>query len=339
MTHSSNSSPASEAQRVLSYYALGPPQVLQIQPLDSAGGWSGSKLWRITATNGQAFCLRRWPTEHPTEDRLRLIHNVLRIVADSLPIVAAPVPTRQAATFVRQAEHYWELTPWMPGEPDLEQPPNAARIRASMHALARFHDLSERFSTVTRPAPAILDRLRRWQSIHSTGLAPLEHTVSMPLGNEIDEPAHRLLSILPRVLNCQGPTFQTLAGIHDLTLQPAIRDIHREHLLFTGDELTGLIDFGALRIDTPLADVARLTGSFASDDAAARHIALNAYSELRLLSPADRVIIDALDASGTFLAAINWLTWLYVERRDMGPAKPISQRLVKLLARLQAQPR
>src|SRR5205085_11670626 len=115
-----------------------------------------------------------------------------------------------------------------------------------------------------------------------------------------------------------------------------IRDVHHEHVLFTGDQVTGLIDFGALRIDTPLTDVARLVGSLVGDDAEARRIALDAYAELRPLSEADRRLVDVLDQSGVVLGALNWLKWLYVERRDMGPVTPIVRRLDELLARLEA---
>ncbi len=326
-----------DVQTVLSYYALGSAEVLSIQPIGNAGGWSGSALWRVMDPGGKVYCLRRWPAEHPTEDRLRLMHHVLRIVADGLPMVASPIPTRQGATFVRHVEHFWELTDWKPGEADREQPPRAERLRAAMRGLARFHDLAKRYKTVTRPAPAILDRVRRWESMQHTGLEPLEGLLCVPLGNAVDDPARRLASILPRILHRVATAFDVLGKVGELPLLPAIRDIHREHVLFMDDEVTGLIDFGALRIDTPLADLARLVGSFCGDDMQAREIALKGYAELRPLRPDERVLIDALDASGLFIAAINWLTWLYAERRDMGPPEPIVRRLDDLFRRLQGR--
>lgn len=47
-------------------------------------------------------------------------------------------------------------------------------------------------------------------------------------------------------------------------LQPCIRDIWHDHVLFDGDRVTGLIDFGAMQIDTPATDIARLVGSLQS---------------------------------------------------------------------------
>jgi hypothetical protein len=52
-----------------------------LQPLRSerlpSGGFSGAQLWRLETVAGP-LCLRRWPAEHPSAQRLTLIHNVLR---------------------------------------------------------------------------------------------------------------------------------------------------------------------------------------------------------------------------------------------------------------------
>ena len=44
-----------------------------------------------------------------------------------------------------------------------------------------------------------------------------------------------------------------------------LRDIHREHVFFEDSAVSGLIDFDAVRVDTPLADLARWTGSWMTD--------------------------------------------------------------------------
>src|SRR5690242_7602977 len=106
-----------DVQAVLSHYALDRGAVHEIQPLANAGGWSGSLLWRIMLRNegdgvgslcrntsqpsGQTtpdkdsrpLCLRRWPKEHPTAERLRLIHAVLGLVSFEMPFVAFPLRT------------------------------------------------------------------------------------------------------------------------------------------------------------------------------------------------------------------------------------------------------
>ena len=48
-------------------------------------------------------------------------------------------------------------------------------------------------------------------------------------------------------------------------------------------------------------------------------------------------MIGLLDESGLVLGALNWLIWLYVERRDMGPMEPIVRRLDEMLQRLESR--
>jgi len=182
----------------------------------------------------------------------------------------------------------------------------------------------------------ILDRQQRWKELQQSGLSAIERSLATPLGNEIDQRATRLLALAHKALE-SSQAIQSLAAGPELLLQPAIRDIHRDHVLFTGDEVTGLIDFGAMRIDTPLTDVARLVGSLAGDDREARQFAFDAYAAVRPLSAADRRMIGLLDESGLVLGALNWLIWLYVERRDMGPMEPIVRRLDEMLQRLESR--
>jgi Ser/Thr protein kinase RdoA (MazF antagonist) len=319
-------------QPVLSHYGLS-AHTVQIEPLANAGGWSGSAIWRITDPFSHCFCLRRWPVEHPTPERLRLIHSVLGMVSFELPITAVPLRANSGATFVEHAGHSWELTRWLPGKADFHVHPTRPRLKAAMQILARFHLLASRYQRRQAVAPAIVDRQRQWKSLRE-GLTIIARSLQSPLESAIDLRASKLWALARerlQTIDIQA-AFSTTS---ELWLQPAIRDIHHDHVLFTGEEVTGLIDFGAMRIDTPLTDIARLVGSLVADDSAEREAALEAYHELRPLSAIDRQLINALDESGLVIGALNWLVWLYVERRDMGPTAPVVHRLSELTDRLE----
>src|SRR5438552_3744544 len=135
-----------DVQAVLSFYALGDSAVRHIEPLTNAGGWSGSRLWRICDAAGRELCLRRWPAEHPTVKRLRLIHAALGLVSFEMPMVAFPLRSKDSATFVEHGGQLWELTKWLPGAADYHANPSRERLRAAMHVLARFHDLAKRYN-------------------------------------------------------------------------------------------------------------------------------------------------------------------------------------------------
>jgi Ser/Thr protein kinase RdoA (MazF antagonist) len=154
------------------------------------------------------------------------------------------------------------------------------------------------------------------------------------LQSDLDRIAVRIVTIASERLALLRARIQGYVDFKSL-LQPAIRDVHHDHVLFTGEEVSGIVDFGSLRIDTPLADIARLVGSLVGDDQEARTSALDAYARLRPLTVQDRQLIELLDESGLVLSGLNWLTWLYIDHCDLGPIEPIVRRLDEILARLE----
>jgi homoserine kinase type II len=237
-------------------------------------------------------------------------------------------------TFVTFADRLWQLEDWKPGTADYHLRPTKSRLRAAMRALAQFHRLAAAHESRVGQAPAILDRQQQIQWLRDGESATIERALKQPLGDAVDQRTDVLFRLASEAL-CDAFVGRILATHDELRLQPAIRDIHHDHVLFTGDEVTGIIDFGALRIDTPLVDVARLVGSLVGDDREAREFALASYSGVRPLSDRERQLIEQLDESGLVLAAFNWLKWLYVERRDMGASGPIVRRLDEIIGRLQ----
>jgi hypothetical protein len=320
---------------VLSYYFRQPEKVLQIEPLGNHGGWSGSQLWRIGCEGGERFCLRRWPTEHPAPERLRFIHELLsRVASLGMTVLPISLPTLTSATFAEQNGHRWELTPWMPGKADFHAEPTRPRLRTALQALAQFHNLSALGQTpLFGRAPCLTDRQQQIAKLRAGGLDQLTTAVTRGFDPQLDQRAHALLPITRGRLENLAARLEPVAS-ESWALAPAIRDIHHDHILFTGDQVSGIVDFGSLRIDLQLTDIARLVGSLVGDDVQERQFAFASYSELRTLNPRDMQLINLLDESSLLLGGLNWLTWLYLEHRNMGPLAPIVNRLDQILIRL-----
>jgi homoserine kinase type II len=117
-------------------------------------------------------------------------------------------------------------------------------------------------------------------------------------------------------------------------IQPCIRDIHREHVLFQDECVSGLIDFGAMRCDSCAGDIARLLGSLAGDDRALWTVGLDAYQHVRPLAEAECRLVNVFDASGVLLSGINWLEWVFIDGRAFENRSAVISRFEEIAARL-----
>lgn len=121
-----------------------------------------------------------------------------------------------------------------------------------------------------------------------------------------------------------------------LPLQMCLRDVKYDHALFEGERLVGLIDFGAVAIDSVAGDIARLLGSMVGDDRSEWPSAIDAYHAVRPLSVDERQAILIYDMGGNVAAAANWLRWLFIEERQFDDPRAVVRWLQWLAARVRA---
>ena len=311
-----------------------------VEPLGSAGGLSGARFWRVVAPRGELL-LRCWPIEHPSPEGLRFIHAVLQYAANrGMKILPVPIANRSGKTFERHAGHLWELAPWLPGVADYEKSPRVEKLRAALQALAEFHRAVADFpptpplASSRGPAPAITHRLTRLAELQNGGIESLTRAIADMTWPNLAPLARKFAATLPRTVTLAIACLAPLADI-PLPLQPCIRDVWHDHVLFDGDTVTGLIDFGAMQIDTPTTDVARLLGSLVGDETAGWREGLAAYSTIRPLTEQESKAVPALDIAGTILALCNWIRWIYVDQRQFDDPPQIIERFARLLGRLQ----
>jgi len=325
-----------------------------IEPLGSAGGMSGAQFWRGTSARG-AMVLRRWPAEHPSPDRLTFIHGVLRHAASrGCRFLPVPVTTQTGQSFVSYAGHLWELAPWMPGIADYDRSRRSEKLSAAMRALASFHNAVTDFRGLVAPgsaggANAVTRHLDRLQELTPEAIAALGRSITLDNWPDLAPPARQFVAALPTAIP------KGLAQLDPLTaeafsLLPCLRDIWHDHVLFTGNEVTGFVDFGAIAIDTPATDIARLLGSLASvtplpdregqgegsvcsspDQSQTWQTGLAAYNAIRALSPAETRAAYALHTSGTILAGCNWIRWIYIDRKAFDEPWRIVERFSRIL--------
>ncbi|MBI2805993.1 MAG: phosphotransferase [Planctomycetes bacterium] len=313
--------------KVLDQYAA-PMRGLPV-PLGNHGGFSGARLWRLEAPAG-VFCLKAWPVDGPTRPHLVWTHHLLAN-ASSLPWLPRVMTTITGDTVVLHDDRLWELHTWMPGRADFASNPSPERLHRAGIALARLHAAWASKQDSLGICPAVLRRLdswRAWEHLTNSGWRPAfeAHDPFAALAASLACLVARHIDVVPRLLS---PWLS-----RPMTLQPCVCDIWHDHLLFTGDELTGLIDFGSVKVDHPMVDLARMLGSLVGADQARWNDGLAAYETVRALTPEMKNLAFDLDATGAIIAGTHWLRWLYHDGRRFENTAAVAQRLTHLTERL-----
>lgn len=308
----------------------------QIEPHGDSAGLSGALVWRVSLGE-KVLCLKRWPREHPTSNELASVHGLLQHIAQSgFQIVPAPVVTHNGRSFFHCDNYLWELTPWLPGEPYDQSQPSLEKRLTAMRCLAQFH-LTANSHEVPKlgAAPGLQKRREILRGLRSGGLELLRQAVGAKPASELRTVAEGMLEQLERTLPTVLGELEQAADV-PMPLQWCLRDVKCDHVLFTGEHVSGLIDFGAAAVDSVSGDVARLVGSLVGDDRKEWSLAIGAYHACRPLSPDELRAIDHFDRGGTLAAAANWLRWLFVEERSFAHAEAVQAQLVQLCGRLRA---
>jgi homoserine kinase type II len=316
---------------------------------------SGAQFWRITSlVRGspdpaqRVLCLRRWPAEHPSPERLEFIHAFLHHAArNGITFVPVPIRAKDGQSFVNDVTgRLWQVEPWMPGAADYECAPRVEKLRAAMTALAQLHVATREFepkaatmgggdraASISTKQSAVARRLAQLRELSTQDKSVLSRAINKAVWPELAPLAREFIARLSRAVPSAVAMLESLADAR-LMLQPCLRDVWHDHILFTGDEVTGIIDFGAVDIDTPATDIARLLGSLVADDAHGWETGLEAYLAVRSLSAQEGLAVLALDWSGTILAGCNWIRWIYIERRRFENELQVMDRFRRILARL-----
>jgi homoserine kinase type II len=302
--------------------------------LGGAGGLSGARLWRYRAERGR-LVLRGWPPHGPGRAHLEQVHRWLLQAAD-LGFVPAPITDRAGRTLEESQGGFWELAPWMPGAAEAVRPPAPARVRSAFAAMAALH---QRLAAERRPgtSPGLAHRHEAITHLLRGGFDALEQAIRTADAPEHDETrplAMRWLG-LARAAAPRGLDPLREAAGRTVPLQPCLRDARPEHFLFEGDDVTGLVDFGAMGIDCVAGDLARLMGEWLEGDAAARTEALAAYEQIRPLDADEAALIRAFASSSALLIGEHWIRWHYVERRSFDDPSAVARGVARGLAQLE----
>ena len=304
------------------------------EPLGNAGGVSGSRLWRIKSATGPLM-VRQWPQNGPDRDRLTRMHGWLAQLA-VIPEVAAPLADRQGQTFQEVAGRFWEVTRFLDGQADLARPSTPAHLATMFATLARVHMVLEAEPTLA-PSPGLIARRDELRQLLNGEFAHLRQALHRSPSSPSRAYALRWLdhaeTISPLALRRLEPLIASVSR-----LQPALRDVRPDHFLFAGDRLTGLVDFGAMGVESVASDLARLLLEAVGADAVAWQSALAAYQSIHLLTTEESGLIRPFALASAVLGGARWVRWHFVEGRRFDDPYAVERGLCRAVQRLEGWP-
>ena len=300
-------------------------------PLGNDGGFSGSEIWKIESRNRGCFCLKRWPIQFQDESRIQWIHKILVFSqANGCPEIVAPLPTRSGKTYVFSNGTYWELSTWADGEICASDKINQQRIESAIHWLARFHQATARYFFNFSPSKKIVDVRNRLLNLQTE-----IQTIEQHRGHHQVLPDEDWLIFKQRAPAIATDIARFLLPFSSqmYPVQPVVRDIRPDHLFFDGEQVSAVIDFAAMQIDTVACDLSRLLGGFFEDDARQFSGAIDTYAQHRAVHVFEREVILPLNHASVILGIANWLRWLVIDKKHFDSAAEVSNRLQNLFRR------
>jgi Ser/Thr protein kinase RdoA (MazF antagonist) len=320
-----------DARAVLARYGLAGAVS---EPLGNAGGFSGARIWRVRLDEHQ-YCLKHWPVMS-RERHAALIRLIWTAREAMLPFVPTPIPTSDGNWCVEGGTDLWDVAQWMPGVADYHSNASPARLRAACVALARLHRVWERLSAQPRPCPGATRRLILARSRLAAAVGPtLDRVRLSSIAFPFDDWMRRAEILvnrhLARIPDVLGPWRSV-----PVSVQPCLCDVWHDHVLFTGDEVTGLIDYGAAKVDNVAVDLARLLGSLVGNDSEMYELGLDQYAAVRPLTESERGLVRAIDRASVILSLENWCRRLNDRWDWFGDRIAVGRRIQGLVRRAEA---
>jgi homoserine kinase type II len=224
------------------------------------------------------------------------------------------------------------MTPWLEGNAEAVHISSSDQARPVMHALADFHRSLQHHER-TGPSPGLLFRIQELEALMKDGLDRLSSVIPPAPRDEFSEMARRWLGLGRLLIPASLPAIRDAAKL-PLRLQPCIRDARPGHFLFDQGQVRGLIDFGAMGVESVACDLARLLGEWSGLSEVSRAETMACYEEQRPLNEPERAALHAFELVGDLLIGSHWITWRYLESRRFPDPRAFDQGLQKGLDRL-----
>ena len=269
--------------------------------------------------------MKAWPLD-TTADRVGQFHAWMSR-AGHLPFIPMVFAGVGRETTCVEAGRLWDCCRWQPGDPLIA--PMPADVESACEAVAQLH-LAWGADAGTRcgPCPGVLNRLRILSENESLLLAGPDGLP--PISPQLDPLLRQAVRGAASAAPLAAAALQPWAT-RILTLQPCVRDLRGDHVLFERNSVSGIIDFGAIGIDHPAVDLARLLIDYTQRDESLFAVGIAAYRRVRGEFEVPDEFVRLLSRSGAVCSVLGWLVRLVVRREAVLDFRPILSRLEPLV--------
>jgi len=327
------------------------------------GGLSGAPVVLVGRVGGCDVVLKRVAGDAAAAGRAAWVHTLIhRARSHGVRELAAPLSTPAGATLVADTGGgIWELVPFMAGRP--VERPSTVEVARAMDVLAGLHEAWGSDAgdggppRASAPPSSVVRRIEQARTLASLPWSlrrdrclPRGADAMTPLVADVMETWERAIVMFTALDGTR--IVRRVAGMKPapLLLQPVLRDIWFDHVLFEGrppggpgsdrhTRVAAVIDLHGAGVDSPATDIARLAGSWWSPDLGVAcdawlAAAVDRYSARRALGAGERAVVPWLHAVGVICSLDNWFRWVVEERRVFADAPRVRARLARLVEAL-----
>ncbi|MCA9036396.1 MAG: phosphotransferase [Planctomycetaceae bacterium] len=297
----------------------------------ASGGFSGAAVYCVQTADNQRYALKQVQDPSPRSlQRLRWQHELINsaVMLRSVPL---PQPLSAATGDIRlHSSHLafdslsstlWTAEPWLPGYPADASAISDRHLTNASHALneiyTAFSDTvlrtggNERYRIEFNRSNALKTRIEILRSLLNGELEELLKTMEADPDTTFRHLARTICAALSRHIRRLYEQCCELAA-REFRLQPVLKDVWSAHVLFTGSDVTGIIDLNASDTDSICCDLSRLQRSWFGSNIGRIQNWVEVFSSIRPLDKPERQLLSALDGCTVLLSPLNWLR----RRRD-----------------------
>jgi homoserine kinase type II len=204
-------------------------------------------------------------------------------------------------------------------------------VEAACEAVAHLHE-SWSASTEFGPCPGVQNRLRILAE--NEPLLRAGPDALRPVSPALDPLLRRAVTLAaqlaPRLVSALLPWEH-----QRFTLQPCVRDLRAEHVLLENTAVVGIIDFGAVGVDHPAVDLARLLDDYSQENPALFPAGVATYRRVRSKFDTPETFVRLLAETGALCSVLGWIVRLIFRRETIFDVTAMQARLTQRIIRVE----